>query len=59
MFTASPRQVTNSLIEVLVNGNAATGPHPGGYPNTLTNHHAPPRLPARTAPAPRVQPWLA
>ncbi len=49
MFTASPAQVANSPIEVLVNGNAGDALYAGGYPNTVNTYQVNFRIPSDTA----------
>src|ERR1035437_5751987 len=50
MFTASPAQVANSPIDVLVNGKAGDLLYAGGYPNTVDSYQVNFRIPADTAP---------
>jgi hypothetical protein len=50
MFTASPTQVANSPIDVMVNGKAGDLLYAGGYPNTLDSFQVNFRIPADTAP---------
>jgi hypothetical protein len=50
MFTASPPQVANSPIDVMVNGKAGDLLYAGGYPNTLDSFQVNFRIPADTAP---------
>jgi hypothetical protein len=50
VFTASPAQVANSPINVLVNGKPGDVLYAGGYPNTVDNFQVNFRLPGDTAP---------
>jgi hypothetical protein len=50
MFTASPAQVANSPIGVLVNGKPGDVLYAGGYPNTVDYYQVNFRVPGDTAP---------
>ena len=50
VFTASPVQVANSPIDVLVNGKAGEVLYAGGYPNTVDGYQVNFRIPSDTAP---------
>ncbi|HEV3201931.1 MAG TPA: hypothetical protein VGZ73_28735 [Bryobacteraceae bacterium] len=50
VFTASPVQVVNSPIDVLVNGKAGDVLYAGGYPNSVDNYQVNFRIPGDTAP---------
>ena len=45
VFTASPAQVANSPIDVLVNGKAGEILYAGGYPNTVDGYPVNFRIP--------------
>lgn len=49
-FTASPDQVANSPIQVLVNGEAGELLYAGGYPSTVNGYQVNFRVPADTVP---------